>query len=105
MHRDRQRASGGKSAHKLRSQNGANVINRREFVAGAGAVLAGSLAGNPGRLFAAETEAAQITIDLGSKVTSLPHFWEKAAGSDRTVVGLREQLRQDLVRRRPQTRI
>lgn len=74
------------------------MINRREFVAGAGAVLAGSLAGNPGRLFAADGGAAQVTIDLGSKTSSLPHFWEKAAGSDRTVVGLREQWRQDLVR-------
>ena len=88
------------------------MINRREFVAAAGAVLAGapttglrrwgalagSLAGNPTRLFADETGAQQINIDLGSKTTSLPHFWEKAAGSDRTVVGLREQWRQDLVR-------
>ncbi len=81
------------------------MINRREFVAGAGAVLAGSLAGNPSRLFAAETEAAQISIDLGGKTTSLPHFWEKAAGSDRTVVGLREQWRQDLVRCRRETGI
>src|SRR5260370_25705919 len=100
MHRDRQRASGGKSERNIRSsnQNGADVINRREFVAGAGAVFAGSLAGNPSRLFAAETEAAQITIDLGSKTTSLPHFWEKPAGSDRTVVGLLEQWRHGLVR-------
>jgi xylan 1,4-beta-xylosidase len=81
------------------------VINRREFVAGAGAVLAGSLAGEPARLLALDNEAAQISIDLGSKTSSLPHFWEKAAGSDRTVVGLREQWRQDLVRCRRETGI
>ena len=42
--------------------------------------------------------AGAISIDLGRAAGSLPHFWEKAAGSDRTVVGLREQWRQDLVR-------
>lgn len=82
----------------LRLHNGANLINRREFAAGAGAALAGSLAGNPTRLFAAETGATPIKIDLRGKTTPLPHFWERAAGSDRTVVGLREQWRQDLVR-------
>lgn len=30
----------------------------------------------------------------------MPHYWENCAGSDRTVVGLREQWRQDLVRAR-----
>ena len=82
----------------MSGQNGVNVINRREFVAGAGAVLAGSLTGKQSRLLALGTEAKQIAIDLGGKTTSFPHFWEIAAGSDRTVVGLREQWRQDLVR-------
>ena len=81
------------------------MINRRELVAGAGAILATSLAGEPARLFGLDNEAAQVSIDLGSKTTSLPHFWEKAAGSDRTVVGLREQWRQDLVRCRRETGI
>jgi xylan 1,4-beta-xylosidase len=74
------------------------VINRREFVAGAAAALAGGLAVNPSPLFAADGGTPPISIDLGGKTTSLPHFWEKAAGSDRTVVGLREQWRLDLVR-------
>ena len=67
-------------------------------MSGAGVVLAGSLTGGPTRLFAAETGPVQINIDFGGKTSSLPHFWEKAAGSDRTVVGLREQWRQDLTR-------
>jgi xylan 1,4-beta-xylosidase len=65
---------------------------------GAGALVAGNLTGHPSSLFALDSQSAQIAIDLGGKTTPLPHFWEKAAGSDRTVVGLREQWRQDLVR-------
>lgn len=41
-----------------------------------------------------------IEVDLGKPVGDLPHFWERCAGSDRTVVGLREQWRNDLVRTR-----
>ncbi|HEV2175483.1 MAG TPA: hypothetical protein VGR71_18040, partial [Nitrospira sp.] len=79
-------------------------MNRREFVTGA-SVVAGGLAANPAALFAASSGAPPINIDLGAKTTSLPHFWEKAAGSDRTVVGLREQWRQDLVRCQRETGI
>ncbi len=42
--------------------------------------------------------ARNIDVDLGTAVGTLPHYWEKAAGSDRAVVGLREQWRQDLIR-------
>jgi len=80
-------------------------MNRRDFVAAAGAVFTQSLTVNPGRLWGAETGVAQINIDLGATTSSLPHFWEKCAGSDRTVVGLREQWRQDLVRCQRQTGI
>ena len=45
-----------------------------------------------------QTTPTEVAIDLGREIGSLPHYWEKAAGSDRTVVGLREQWRQDLVR-------
>ncbi len=79
------------------------MINRREFVTGAGAVLAGTLSGDPTRLFAMgaaqpDSNAVALTVEIGRAVGSLPHFWEKVAGSDRTVVGLRDQWRKDLVR-------
>ena len=49
---------------------------------------------------AAATDAAAqaVSIDVDKIAGALPHFWEKAAGSDRTVVGLRTQWRDDLVR-------
>lgn len=77
------------------------MINRREFMTGAGAVAAGMCAGRTGRALAlagAEQDASPITVDTARVAGRLPHFWEKAAGSDRTVVGLREQWRQDLIR-------
>jgi xylan 1,4-beta-xylosidase len=73
-------------------------MNRRTFLAAAGLGLAGSMAG---RMFAEESAQqakSVIDIDLGRNVGALPHFWEKCAGSDRTVVGLRDQWRQDLIR-------
>ena len=83
-------------------------MDRREFVTRAGVVLAGTVSGHAGRLFAmlgATGDGAAISIDAGRTTGSLPHFWEKAAGSDRTVVGLREQWRQDLVRVQKETGI
>lgn len=76
------------------------MFNRRQFLAGAGAAAAGAIAT---RLYAEEQGAKQVVptpfaIDLQRDVGTLPHFWEKAAGSDRTVVGLRDQWRQDLLR-------
>lgn len=47
---------------------------------------------------AAAANERTMTIDLQSITGDLPHYWEKAAGSDRTAVGLRAQWRQDLVR-------
>ena len=76
------------------------MINRRKFIAGAGALFATPVIGQPKYAFAFDNPAKQISIDLEGKTTPLPHFWEKAAGSDRTVVGLRDQWRQDLVRAR-----
>ena len=73
-------------------------MNRRDFIAGTGLALAGVMAG---RLEASEAEGATdstISIDLARTTGSLPHFWEKAAGSDRAAIGLRDQWRQDLVR-------
>lgn len=77
-------------------------MDRRTFLAAAGAGLAGSITGN---LFAdqaaggsAAAAAPPIEIELGQVTGALPHFWENCAGSDRTAVGLREQWRQDLVR-------
>jgi xylan 1,4-beta-xylosidase len=43
-----------------------------------------------------------IAIDLGKNGGRLPHYWEWA-GSDRLVVGLREQWRQDMIRARRET--
>ena len=83
-------------------------MDRRELVTKAGVVLAGAASGHAGRLFAmqaAASDSSSISIDAGRTTGTLPHFWEKAAGSDRTVVGLREQWRQDLVRVQKETGI
>jgi xylan 1,4-beta-xylosidase len=77
-----------------------DVINRRDFLAGTGLAVAGALTN---RLYAQGKAAQQaaattVAIDMGKVSGNLPHYWEKAFGSDRTVVGLREQWRQDLVR-------
>ena len=81
------------------------MFNRREFIAGASVAAAGTLGR---RLYAqqpaeGQTASTEIAIDLGREVGPLPHYWEKCAGSDRTVVGLREQWRRDLVRARRDT--
>ena len=84
------------------------MINRRQFVAAAGATLAGNLSERVARALAMPSDARdimQISVDTGRVTGSLPHFWEKAAGSDRTVVGLREQWRQDLIRVQKETGI
>ena len=76
------------------------MFNRRKFLTGVGAAAAGALIP---RLYAEEqagklATSVQVAIDLQRGVGSLPHYWEKCAGSDRTVVGLRDQWRQDLLR-------
>ncbi len=88
------------------------MINRRQFVSTAGAALAGTLAASNSLLgaaglptSAADPTAAPIAIDASRATGPLPHFWEKCAGSDRTVVGLREQWRHDLIRCRRETGI
>jgi len=79
-------------------------MDRRRFLASTGGGLAYSLW--PSIL--AETfgqgidksDATPVSIDLEKSVGGLPHFWENCAGSDRTVVGLRQQWREDLIRAR-----
>jgi xylan 1,4-beta-xylosidase len=93
--------------HSLRS-TGDNVINRRQFATGAGLALAGTFSGTVRRALAIEekkSDSMPISVDAARAIGSLPHFWEKAAGSDRTVVGLREQWRQDLIRVQKETGI
>lgn len=76
------------------------MINRRQFIAATGAALAGTLANPASDALGIQTEnaSASIAVDTNRTIGPLAHFWEKAAGSDRTVVGLREQWRQDLIR-------
>lgn len=84
------------------------MINRRQFVTAAGAVLAGTFTEPAGWALGIDAEindGVQISVDTSRIAGPLPHFWEKAAGSDRTVVGLREQWRQDLIRVQKETGI
>jgi len=76
------------------------VFNRREFLTGVGVAAVGAMTR---RLYAEEQAGKRVVsvdfaIDLQRKVGPLPHYWEMCAGSDRTVVGLRDQWRQDLLR-------
>ena len=79
-------------------------MDRRKFLASTAAGITYSLA--PSLMTKAlaqespKTNARPVSIDLGKSVGNLPHFWESCAGSDRTVVGLRQQWREDLVRAR-----
>ena len=72
------------------------VITRRDFVAGSGLIVATTLARNA---WGTNPDPASfvIPVDLGKVTGPLPHVWEEIAGSDRVVVGLREQWRQDLI--------
>lgn len=78
------------------------MINRRDFIAGAGALLAGAsnvhLIDWTAQPDATPGQSTRLAVDLGKQTGALPHFWELAAGSDRTVVGLRDQWRKDLIR-------
>ncbi len=83
-------------------------MNRREFAAATGAVVASTLTGSARRTWAfgdAAQNAGSIEVNAARVAGPLPHFWEKAAGSDRTVVGLREQWRLDLIRAHKETGI
>ncbi len=83
-------------------------MDRRQFVKAAGTVLAATAAERTGLAAAqgsAPGNALSISIDTAKIAAPLPHYWEKAAGSDRTIVGLREQWRQDLVRVQKETGI
>jgi xylan 1,4-beta-xylosidase len=76
------------------------MIDRRKFLAGTGMVAAGAISK---RLYAQAGPPSRgadevLTLDLGNAVGALSHYWETSFGSDRTVVGLRDQWRQDLIR-------
>lgn len=47
---------------------------------------------------AGEGQAVTVDVDVAAATSPLAHFWEVAAGSDRAVIGLRDQWRQDLIR-------
>ncbi len=76
------------------------MFNRRDFIARTSLVAAGTLArplsalnhlpGSPGDEI--------VSINFDKVVGPLPHYWEKACGSDRAIIGLREQWRMDLIR-------
>jgi xylan 1,4-beta-xylosidase len=81
------------------------VFNRRDFIACAGLAAAGAMT-RP--LHALSNSSAlpgdeAFSVDFGKTVSPLPHYWEKACGSDRAVIGLREQWREDLIRVRRET--
>lgn len=79
-------------------------MNRREFVALAGASAAARFClpafGQALPRGSGGAQEVSVEVDLGRTTGDLPHFWEQCAGSDRAVVGLREQWRKDLVRSR-----
>jgi xylan 1,4-beta-xylosidase len=83
-------------------------MDRRQFVKAAGTMLAATASRGTawGAGADAETDGGvTISVDTARATGPLPHYWEKAAGSDRTVVGLREQWRQDLIRVQKETGI
>jgi len=78
---------------------GEAVSNRRSFLKAAAfapaAAASSQLVGaRPEQSEAGATRSITINTDLDSR--SVPHFWEECAGSDRAVVGLREQWLSDL---------
>jgi len=90
------------NALPVREQELEKQMKRREFLAAAGASAlmaatarswAAGIGAGPG-----DDAPAGIAIDLKKAIGGLPHVWERCAGSDRTVVGLRDQWRKDLVR-------
>lgn len=83
------------------------MFDRRQFLTGASAAGAAVMTRQlrAEMLPGTQDEATHLTIDFQTRTGSLPHYWEKAAGSDRTVVGLRDQWRQDLLRVRRETGI
>jgi xylan 1,4-beta-xylosidase len=44
----------------------------------------------------AQTEETEAVVDLNAPAHSFPHFWEKAFGSGRAILSLRESYRKDL---------
>ena len=77
-------------------------MDRRDFLIAASVAMAGSISPRVLAEGFGQTkpggDAIAVSVDLGKSAGTLPHFWENCAGSDRTVVGLRQQWREDLVR-------
>lgn len=74
-------------------------MNRREFLSLTAMAGVSNLYphayGQTDDVRAAHTAAA-INLDLAGTTQAFPHAWERCAGSDRAVVGLRDQWRRDL---------
>ncbi len=81
------------------------MLNRRDFLAGAGLVAMEMASRSLVAQGAKPGNERVITVDLKKSTGDLPRFWERAAGSDRTAVGLRAQWREDLVRAHRETGI
>ena len=83
------------------------MFDRRQFLTGASAAGAAVMTRQlrAEMLPGTQDEATRLAIDFQQRTGSLPHYWERSAGSDRTVVGLRDQWRQDLLRVRRETGI
>jgi xylan 1,4-beta-xylosidase len=81
------------------------VITRRKLIAGTGLALAGSAVNHvfAGAMAPPQQDSMELAVRLDREIGPLPHFWQKAMGSDRTVVGLRERWREDMVRARRDT--
>jgi xylan 1,4-beta-xylosidase len=67
--------------------------------------MAGLVATASARAFAQQNTPTAIEVDCSATSGELPHFWEKCAGSDRAIVGMREPWRKDLIRCRRETGI
>lgn len=80
-------------------QRSEKIKSRRQFLLGTGLIVAGSMCKS---LYSQQPRgdgtSTEVDVDLGRDTGSLRHYWEKTASSDRTVVGLRDQWRQDMIR-------
>jgi xylan 1,4-beta-xylosidase len=76
------------------------MMKRRDFLATAGAGVVSSWAHSAPADAAVSLNTASVSVqlDLTKLAGTLPHYWENVVGSDRAVVGLREQWRRDLER-------
>jgi xylan 1,4-beta-xylosidase len=76
-------------------------MNRRAFVRSAAITGATALSARNFTAFGMESpnpDATRVNINLDETAGPFPHVWEECAGSDRAVVGLRQQWLSDLER-------